>query len=185
MAERNILVDGGVDNARTLASGDTPALLTRTIFNRYANATTTTTSQESLWSNSIAANTFISDGGMLEFWYVGKFASNTRLKAFEVTFGSTSIFNSNSFDDISISGASGAGWQIHGQIIRASSSEVRYFTQLTARGLTAPETWTKANEITGLDLAATAYNLVLKATTEDVAGDLTAKFAKCIYHPGV
>lgn len=175
MAERNILVDGGVDNARTLASGDTPALLTRTIFNRYANATTTTTSIETLWSNSLAANTFISNGGTLKFVYAGSTANNGDEKEWSLQFNGTALVGPNFIANI-------YDWRIEGHIIRASNSEVRCFTQFTCAGQYPVLDYV---EITGLDLAATSYSLVLKVTTADASGDITAKFAQATYSPGV
>lgn len=176
MAERNILVDGGSDNIRTLASGDTPALLTRTIFNRYANATTTTTSIETLWSNSLAANTFISNGGTLKFVYAGTTANNADEKEWSLQFNGTVLIGPAYIANL-------GDWRIEGHIIRASNSELRCCSQFTCFGSQYP--LVDYVEITGLDLAATSYTLALKASTTDASGDITAKFAQATYSPGV
>lgn len=178
------MVVGAADNPRELASTDTVKRLTRSVFNRYANATTTTTSYEALWSNSIAAGTFVSDGGMIDVLYSGIFASNTHQKSLELVFASTVIFSSDDYDFLTMSGADSAGWKITAQIIRASNTEVGYTTELVTRGLSDGDVWMKTGTITGLNLTTTGYNLVLNATTPTI-GDVTAKFAKCLYHPGV
>lgn len=178
MAERSILVDGGSNNIRTLASSDTFALVTRTIFNRFANATTTTTAQETLWSNTIAANTFISDGGTLKFVYAGLTANNANEKEWQLQFNGTVLIGPNYISNI-------YDWRIEGYIVRASSSEVRCFTSFTCAKGTADAIAVDYVEISGLSLTSTNYNLVLKVTTADASGDITAKMAQAVYSPGV
>lgn len=173
MAERNVLVDGGVDNVRTLQSGDTVAKLRRALF---ADTTTFTStgSVDVVATNSITANTFISDLGRIEATYSGETANNTNEKNFTLSFGGTTILGA-AYDAVNI-----FGWSIHAQIIRESNSAVRCFAYCISRLQT---TQTKYTRITGLSLSSTAYNLQLAVESPAGAGDIIYRFSTGEYIP--
>ena len=177
MAERNVLVDGGVDNVRTLASGDTAAGLTRPLFNRFANATTTTTAQETTWSNTIAAGTFVSDGGTVRFVYAGTTTANANEKDWNLQFNGNVLIQVNYLANV-------GDWRIEGTLIRASNTEVRCFSQYTT-GNGSEYPMIDYVELTGLNLTTTGYALALKLTTTDTAGNITAKFTQATYSTDV
>lgn len=175
MAERSIIVDGGSNNARTLASGDTFALVGRTLFNRYADATTAGTSGDNLYTNSIAANTFISNGGHIIGSYAGSTAANVNEKIWQL------LLNSSLIISVSTEAAS-ADWRCDFTIIRVSASVIRCSSVFHCSSVYST---TDYIEITGLSLTDTAYNLILFAETPGAAGDITARMGYAHYFPGV
>lgn len=174
MAERNVLVDGGVDNARTLASGDTAAQLTRVLFDDEADVASSGTPTV-LATNSIAANTFISNGGTLDAQYFGIMVASTNERSLILKFGGTTIFT-QLYDASTYS-----KWRLDCSIIRESSSAVKCYVTMFVPGLYPDMTYTR---ITGLSLTSTAYNLELTAEQTSNA-DVTFKFSKCTYTPGI
>lgn len=175
MAERNVLVDGGVDNVRTLASGDTVANLTRVLFDDVADVASSGTPTV-LATNSIAANTFISDGGMLSAQYFGLMVASANERSLILKFGGTTIY-SQLYDT-----ATAITWRLDCSIIRESSSAVKCYVTIFMQGASSTEmTYTR---ITGLSLTSNAYNLELTAEQTSNA-DVTFKFSKCTYTPGI
>ncbi len=174
MAERNILVDGGVDNARTLASGDTAANLTRVLFDDAADVASSGTPTV-LATNSIAANTFISDGGTLEAQYFGIMVASANERSIYLKFNSNTIF-SQLYDTSTYT-----KWRIDCSIIRESSSVVKCYVTTFVPGLYPDMTYTR---LTGLSLTGSSYNLELSAEQTSNA-DVTFKFSKGKYTPGI
>lgn len=177
MAERNILVDGGSDNIRTLASGDTAAKLARSLFAQYTNQTTSGTGAETMYSNSLAANTFISDGGVVTASYAGTYAANARIKHVSLVFASTTIFDSSTFDDVVNNNLS---WDVSTRILRVSNTVVRCSSTFNTPNRSG---WSKYVEITSLNLTSNAYSLDLQLTTPDASGDATARMGFGTYYP--
>jgi hypothetical protein len=174
MAERDIIVNGGSDNARTLASGDTPALITRALFDDTADVASSGTPTV-LATNSIAANTFISDGGTIEAQYFGLMVASTNERTLRLKFNSSVIFE-QLYDTGSYS-----KWRIDCTIIRESSSVVKCYVTAFVVGLNPELTYTR---LTSLDLTSNAYNLELSAD-QTSNSDVTFKFSKATYTPGI
>lgn len=174
MAELTPVVKGSSDNRIALQSGDTVAGLTRVLFNDYADVATTG-SATVLATNSIAANTFISDGGTLQVQYFGIMASNTNDKALDLTFNSSSIFTQLYNEALQTS------WRLDVTIIRESSSAVKCFTTVFVPTLNPVVTYTR---LTSLSLTGSAYNLQLTGTPTS-SSDITFKFSKGTYTPGI
>ena len=153
MAERNVLVDGGVDNIRTLATGDTVATLTRVLFDDAVDVASSG-SPTVLATNSIIANTFISDGGAIHAKYIGIMVANTNERSLTLKFAGTTIFNQLYDESGQIT------WAIDCSIIRESSSIVKCFVTIMIPAVYPLMVYTR---ITGLNLTSNAYNLELTA----------------------
>ncbi len=173
MAERNVLVDGGSDNVRTLASGDTFAKVRRALF---ADTTTFTStgSADVVATNSITANTLISDLGRIAATYHGETANNTNEKNFTLALGGNTLI-STTYDPVNM-----YAWSIQAQIIRESNTVVRCFTSIDCH-LQSPRT--AYTRITGLNLTSTAYNLQLTVEGPGAAGDILYRFSAGEYIP--
>jgi len=179
MAERNIIVDGGKNNARTKASGDLFAGVAQTLFSTVSNATTSGVSAEEVYTNAIPAGTMSANGNRLTAIYNGVFAANARLKSVRLKFAGTSIFNTNDFDDV---GDNGTAWKLWAEIIRTSNTVVECNVTLLRHSFLP---WMKVTDISSLNLTTTEYNLILELQTEDAAGDVTANGGWARYNPGV
>lgn len=174
MAERNVLVDGGVDNVRTLASGDTVAQLTRGLFNDVSDVSSNA-DPTVLATNSVIANTFISNGGMITARYFGTMVASANDRALTLKFGGT-IISTQLYDTFTSS-----AFEIDAQIIRESSSIVKCYVTIYVPQLYPHSTYTR---ITGLSLTSTAYNLELSAN-QTSNNDVVFKFSKITYTPGI
>lgn len=174
MAERNVLVDGGSNNIRTLASGDTPALVARALFDDATDVASSGTPTV-LATNSITANTFISDGGTINASYFGTMVASTNERSIILKFNSTSIFtqlyDASTYDK----------WRLDCTIIRESSSIVKCYTTMFVPGLYPDMTYTR---ITSLSLTGSSYNLELSAE-QTSNNDVVFKFSKGTYTPGI
>lgn len=148
----------------------------RALFDRYADATTTGTTQETLYSDEVAAFVLYPEAGdKIFFRYAGKYAANA---------------NDNKYLYLTVAGGgvaesggqaiNGEKWEIDGFIIRVSSSVLRYEAEFTATGVTPV---LREGEITGLDLNSDPIPFLLDARTIDGAGDVTATMGTAWFMP--
>lgn len=113
------------------------------------------------------------NGDKVHFHYSGTLINPPNAKFLKITFEGTTL-NSNE-----ITGDTG-DWRIEGWLQRVSASVLRYMVQMqTATTRYAPD----YGEVTGLNLDTTDYDLTLKVTTSDAAGDVTAKMAHGLFIP--
>lgn len=142
------------------------------LFDRYADATTTGTSIETLWTNTLAADTFTANGDKVIAEYFGIFATNGNNKAFRMQFGGTSLTASSTFTQ------SGGGWEARLVAIREDSDTVR----VVSRYICNDQTEVFVDTINSLDFTGTLA-VVLQGVTSGGAGDLTAKLGFAAKHP--
>ncbi len=151
MPARNVLVDGGVNNARTLASGDQFANIRQRIYAGYADLGPAGTSTETLTTDEITGGFLASNGSKVEAMYCSTLVSTTNQRRHSVTFAGTIIA------DISVTSAGVTGTAVRVLIIRESSTVVRCYATYDVAGAT-PDPSIIYTRITGLNLA-TNYDL--------------------------
>lgn len=120
------------------------------LFQHYADAGNTTTSETDLYSDTTPASTFANNGDVINALYSGVFVSSaTATRQLKAYFGGTAIYDSGA---LSISVAD--SWQLTISIIRESSTVVRCIVDLKVGGVsvTSSPTYTR---ITGLTLSGT------------------------------
>lgn len=139
------------------------------LFDRYADATTTGTSIETLWTNMLAADTLDHVGDKVIAEYFGIFAANGNNKAFRMQFGGTSLTASSTFTQ------SGGGWEARLVAIREDSDTVRCIS----RYICNDQTEVFYDTVTSLDFTGTLA-VVLQGVTSGGAGDLTAKLGYAV-----
>jgi hypothetical protein len=130
----------------------------------YADRTTSGTTTETLWTDSLAAGKLAVNGDRLEAQYSGIFAANGNSKSLTVNFAGTDIFATGGLTE------NATHWWINISITRVNSTTVR----CAVEAMTGVHFTPVYTEITGLTLS-NAYDLLLKARTITAAGDLTAK----------
>lgn len=161
-------------NTRVLPSGATLKLLTRALFDDEADVASSG-SPTVLATNSIAADTLISNGGTIHARYFGIMAANANERSLTLKFAGTTIFN-QLYDETTQD-----AWAIDCTIIRESSSAVKCFVTIMIPAVYPLMTYTR---ITSLNLTSNAYNLELTADQTSNA-DVTFKFSKGTYTPGI
>lgn len=161
---------------RSLSPGGTVAGASiGTVFTLFEDATTAGTSEETLYTGTIPAGRLSSLGDVIDFEFSGTLGSNTNDKDLLLSFAGTTLFDSTTLT------GNGEDFKIEGSIMRISNSAVR-----TTVNLITPEVGNQTNvaSVTGLNLTTTDYDLLLKATTSEGAGDITAKTGRGVYIPG-
>jgi len=169
------------DFYHTRAGGTVRFGLGGCIFDHFADAGNTTTTETDLYSDTIPASTLDANGVKLSAEYGGTFVSSaTATRQVKVYFAGTVIFDSGA---LTVSAA--ASWNLDVLIVRVSSTVVRYTIIFLSGGLsslTPPST----GELTGLTLSNSA---VLKITgqsagTGAATNDIVAKAGTgCILAP--
>lgn len=164
--------DAIYDKIETLVGNATP------LFNFFANAGNSTTTETDLYSSTLAANQLLTNGDKLQIEYGGTFVSSgTATRQIRIYFGGTVIFDTGTLT-LSLS----AGWVIYATIIRVSSTVIRYLVSLTTEGA-ALGAYTAVGELTGLTLSNTN---ILKITGQAAgvgaaSNDIVAKLGDIIY----
>jgi len=148
------------------------------IFEAYADAGNTSTTETDLHSYTTPANTLEANGAKIKAQYVGKMvASSTATRQLRVYFGGTMIYDSTAQNT-----ALGAGFSLEVTIIRVSSTVVRYSIVTGLGGFSSDES---VGELTGLTLSNTN---ILKLTgqaggTGAATNDIVLKFARANWLP--
>lgn len=140
-------------------------------FNDFADATTSGTIEEDLYTHTLAAGKLTANGDKISLYYSGINDATTALKTWKVYFGGTVIGNTAST-------VANLSWIIIGEIIRVSATTVRcWVTYQYSTAMTSLYT-----EVTGLTLANTQI-IKLTGTTATNIGATTAKMSTIIYTP--
>lgn len=122
----------------------------KTLFNHFADAGNTTTTETDLYSDTTAASQLANNGEKITFNYGGLFVSSgTATREIKVYFAGSVILDTGT---LTISLA--AKWSITGYLIRVSSTVVRYCVTLATEGA-ALAAYTASGELTGLTLSGT------------------------------
>jgi hypothetical protein len=151
------------------------------LFDHFADAGNTTTTETDLYSDTLLANTFATNGDKVTAMYGGIFVSSgTATREIRVYFGETVIFDTGA---LSISAGADA-WTINVVVIRDSSSSVRcsVYANLTGAALNAFCAYTS---VSGLTLTNTQ---VLKITGQAAGvgaatNDIVAKLGTVEWKP--
>ncbi len=118
------------------------------IFDYYTDASNSTTVETDLYSTTTIASTLAVNGDKIEAYYGGLFVSSgTATRQIKIYFGGTAIFDTGALT-LSLSSA----WTVYVDIIRVSSTVIRYEVSLTTQGA-ALSAYTSVGELTGLTLS--------------------------------
>lgn len=121
-----------------------------TIFDAFADAGNSTTTETDLHTYTTPASTLAENGGKVTANYAGTFVSSaTATRQMKVYFGGTAIFDSGT---LTISAS--AAWDVKVTIIRVSSTVVRYTVAMNTQNA-ALAAYTAVGELTGLTLTNT------------------------------
>lgn len=150
-----------------------PASGSRTLFDHFTDATTSGTSEETLYIDQIDAGTLYTNGDKIVAEYAGIFAANANEKNVNIYFGGSLLFATSGPTE------NGTEWRLTLTLIRASSSAARYVVQFSSNVHWKPE----YGDLTSKDFDATDYDIELKAETPDLAGDVTAKMGHGLFFP--
>jgi len=121
-----------------------------TIFDAFADAGNSTTTETDLHTYTTPANTLEANGAKISSNYAGTFVSSaTATRQMKVYFGGTAIFDSGT---LTISAS--AAWDVKVNIIRVSSTVVRYTVCMNTQNA-ALAAYTAVGELTGLTLSNT------------------------------
>lgn len=163
-ASPGVMQDGGapLSNARSGA-----------LFDHFTDAGNVTTSETDLYSDTLVASQFLTNGDKVTADYGGTFVSSaTATREIKIYFGGSAIFDTGTLT-LGLS----SQWTIFAEIIRVSASVIRYMVSLTTQGA-ALSAYTSVGEVTGLTLSNT--NIVkitgqaagVGAATNDVVAKL-------------
>ncbi len=196
VATGNVLISGGVTTAPSWgkvgltthvsgtlgrANGGTGQTSAPIKFTYTTDVNNGTTVETDLYSDTLAAGQFGTNGDIIEAQYGGIFTSvATSTQQLKAYFGGTLIFDSGA---LSIGLATNA-WEIFVTIIRVSSSVVRASITLTT-SFASLSAYTSYTEVTGLTLANTQV-LKITGTAGGVSGgsnQITAKEGYVEYKP--
>jgi hypothetical protein len=164
----------------TAASSGTGSTSPVPLFDHYADAGNTTTTETDLYSDTLAAGRLAANGEKIDAEYSGTFVSSaTATRQIKVKFAGTTIFDTGTLT-LSLS----AAWVCYVTLIRVSSTVVRYSVSFTTEGA-ALAAYTAVGELTGLTLSGTN---VLKATGQAAGvgaatNDIVAKLGSVTWRP--
>lgn len=151
-----------------------PGSNTTLLFSHFADAATTGTSEQVLYTDTLPANTFAVNGDVISVKYAGIFDATNTASMIIVSLGGTAIFTTDDFVSLILDGTH---WEVNLWIVRVNNTTLRCTVSFLSPGEDAFIQYTLK---TGLALATTAYDIELKAQT-DTAGDVTAKMAHAVY----
>jgi hypothetical protein len=121
-----------------------------TLFDFFTSVGNSGTTETDLYSSTLAANTFTTNGDKIEATYGGTFVSSaTATRQIKVYFAGTVILDTGA---LSISAS--ASWQVNVLLIRVSSTVVRYTISLQTAGASLA-VYNATSELTGLTLSNT------------------------------
>ena len=141
------------------------------LFDEYADATTSGTSGETLYTYTLPAATLAANGDSVNAVYMGTFAANANQKELNIDWFGIGLTGIATMQN-------GGAWRIEVDAVRVSASVVRLSVQTTH----GTSTSTEYTEVTGLTLA-NSQTLMLSGRTPTSAGDLTARAAKGVFIP--
>ncbi len=135
------------------------------LFDHYTDATTTGTGKQTLYSDTIDAGTWADNGDLVECEYSGFFAANNNNKDIVLSVAGQEIASIGVTEN-------DTKWSIEAEVMRQSNALLRTTATLSYGD---PGAVSVVNvDVGSLDLAATDYDILLRATTASGAGDLTA-----------
>lgn len=145
------MVDASITyNDSTPLLSITAAYQRKSLFDHYANAGNSTTTETDLYSDTLPAGQLATNGEKIEAQYGGTFVSSaTATREVKLKFAGTTIFDTGALT-LSLSSA----WTMYVTLIRVSSSVVRYMISMTTEGA-ALAAYTAVGELTGLTLSGT------------------------------
>jgi hypothetical protein len=164
MAERKIIVNGGSDNAREMASGDRYAHVRQTLFGGITDLVPAGTTEESLEIVEIPAGTLAANKSRLiveVMWSLSATANRRKLK---VIFASTTFADFDTSDTLSTAG------HVRVVLTRESSTVIKAIASITIDGA-LNGTSAQYTRLTGLDLAANNYDMLLSLRNYTTATD--------------
>jgi hypothetical protein len=150
------------------------------IFDHFADVTIGGTEAQ-IWADSIPANALATNGDKIVANYGGNFVTvGTELTQLLVKFGGTTIW-----DSTGVAPATGTtSWRVVAELIRVSSSVIRYTVSLnTTTGTTYA--YATSGELTGLTLSGANF-LELKGASSGVgsgSGDIIGKMGSVYWYP--
>lgn len=143
------------------------------LFDHYTSVGNVTTSETTLYSDTIAANALSNNGDKLSAEYGGTFVdSGTATRQIKIYFGGTAILDTGALT-LTLASA----WTIYVTIVRVSSSVVRAMVSLTTEGA-ALAAYTQYTQITALTLTNTQILKItgtaagVGAATNDIVGTM-------------
>ena len=145
------------------------------LFDQYADATTAGTTRETLYNYPMPTGVLDHAGDKIAAEYAGVFAANGNSKRVLVSFAGTDIFDSAVLTE------NNTNWSVKATVIRVSDTTARAVVNFASGVHFAPV----YNEVTGLSLDSTGYNLNLDARSATSAGDVTAKMGYGMLVPRV
>lgn len=143
-------------------------------FERSGDETTAGTSTENLYTYTLPAGSLATNGDKILIEYSGIYTANTHNKRLQPKFGTDILITGETTN------ASATDWMIRYYLIRVSNTVVRFSVEFSTN---ADQPQVETGEITGLDLAATAYAIDLDARTATSAGEVTAKLGYGVAMP--
>jgi hypothetical protein len=150
------------------------------LFDHFANAGNTTTTETDLYSDTTPASVLGTNGDKLTAEYGGVFVSSaTATRQVRIYFAGTAILDTGALT-LSLSSA----WTVYVTITRVSATVVRYMVSLTTEGA-ALAAYTSVGELTGLTLSNTN---ILKITGQAAgvgaaSNDIVAKLGTVSWIP--
>lgn len=108
------------DESTEAGSSDVTYKASGVLYEKHSSTGNVGAGEDTLWSQTVAANVLTTDGDSLAFRLIGALASNSNSKTIKVKWGATTIFTSGA---LSISSAT--SWVVHGTITRTSSTTQR------------------------------------------------------------
>lgn len=130
-----------------------------------------------IYSSTLAANTFNKNGDKVCASWSGVYV-NSVSHELKVYFAGTNIYDSGLLP------YSAGGWNVVAELIRVSSTVVRYSVRLTNSDSLQAFITCSVGELTGLTLTGTNI-LKITAYTDGSAGDLVGKMGTVAFAPGV
>lgn len=175
-----------MDNPQELGAedaNDRPQNISYAVFSDYTPRTTSGTSTQNVHTFAIPANTWFTDGGVLEAHFFGKFAANSNAKRPYVRFSTAAI---DIFDGTTLLGGdfldNNLPWHIAINISRNDSGiNAQSIVTMYTQGRSPLMQYTDFES--ALDLIGDAQDLTFRARTPTAAGDITMLWAYGIYHP--
>lgn len=150
------------------------------IFDHWTDATTTGTSEETLYTDRIDAGQLSVNGDKVVAEYTAQ--QNTLDDHYCGYFAGTRFFYSKDIGNVPNTSADA---ELRFVLMRDANDVVKIKTVLSitdAAGNTAGLPWVKYSEVSGIDLDATSYDLEFKAES-GYAGSVTAKMAHGLFIP--